>query len=58
MTTKEMLKALKPYAPGLAYSVVIRKWYVTLYDWDCVTFYARDIDAALRKALKAVKVTT
>lgn len=53
MTTKKILEALKPYAPELSWGTIIKKWYVVLWDYDAATFYADDIDGALRLAFDA-----
>lgn len=56
MTTDELLEALKPYTVELSWGDIIQKWFVVLWDYDALTFYADDKRAALQAAWEAIKV--
>lgn len=55
MTIPELLNALKRYAVELSWSVILQKWYVVLWDFDALTFYADDIQQVLTDAWQEVQ---
>lgn len=55
MTIPELLNALKRYAVKLSWSVILQKWYVVLWDFDALTFYADDIQQVLTDAWQEVQ---